>query len=382
MATQDWPTDRAFMGATFTLGADVPKSVFRGFYTGNRETLSHLGDRLNCIVTLPPCKSKADAARREAFCMGLVSTGDWVRFGMPHRAAPVGALGGAPTVNGAVLAGARSLALAAAKAAPNQLLSGSFEVDTNADGRSDNWSAYSAGSTGSVGYALSGGTLGTNFTHGAVAQRVNASALASGAGNRAGVVQSTLFPAAAFSSASAAVDVKATAGVTVVLEVDFFDGTPTLVAAPNVSATPGVSGFTRLKLEGIAVPATAVRADFYVWMASGTGAAALMDIDAAQLEFNAAASAFAGFAAATPGDFIGIGGNLLQVAYPGATANDAGAMTVPLVYPAPKAITSGAAVTLSAPTGTWELDTDGLQLDYTAGVIQQGIALPFRQVPV
>ena len=45
-----------------------------------------------------------------------------------------------------------------------------------------------------------------------------------------------------------------------------------------------------------------------------------------------------------PGDWIGVGGNLLQCGYAGATANGAGAMSVPLTLPTQKAITAGAAV--------------------------------------
>lgn len=132
------------------------------------------------------------------------------------------------------------------------------------------------------------------------------------------------------------------------------------------------------------VPSGCVNVRVFLWVEQRVGVpgAAALEVDAAQFEVSSAATAYAGLATAGPGDFIGIGGNLLQVAYAGATATDAGAMTVPLVYPAPKAISNGAAVTLLNPTGTWELDTDGLQLDYTAGIIQGGIAVPFRQVPV
>lgn len=81
-----------------------------------------------------------------------------------------------------------------------------------------------------------------------------------------------------------------------------------------------------------------------------------------------------------PGDWIGVGGNLLQCSYAGATANGSGAMTVPLVLPTQKAITATAAVAYVAPTGVWQLDDDGIQLDYSAPVIMGGIAIPLLQV--
>jgi len=81
-----------------------------------------------------------------------------------------------------------------------------------------------------------------------------------------------------------------------------------------------------------------------------------------------------------PGDWIGVGGNLLQCGYAGATANGSGAMTVPLTLPTQRAITAGAAVAYNAPTGVWQIDDEGVQLDYSAPVILGGIAVPLLQV--
>lgn len=80
------------------------------------------------------------------------------------------------------------------------------------------------------------------------------------------------------------------------------------------------------------------------------------------------------------GDWIGVGGNLLQCAYAGAVANGAGAMSVPLVLPTQKSITAGAAVSYVAPTGVWVMDDTGLQLDYSPANVQGGIAIPLQQV--
>lgn len=83
-----------------------------------------------------------------------------------------------------------------------------------------------------------------------------------------------------------------------------------------------------------------------------------------------------------PGDFLGVGTNtLLMIGIPGATANGSGAMaSVPLALPCPVAITGGASLTWDRPLGQWEWDGDALQIDYTAPVLQQGVALQFRQV--
>lgn len=80
------------------------------------------------------------------------------------------------------------------------------------------------------------------------------------------------------------------------------------------------------------------------------------------------------------GDFLGCGTNtLIQAGIPGATANGSGAMTLPLAMPCPVALSSGASLTWDSPDGLWEWDGDQAQIEYTAGVIQQGIALQFRQ---
>lgn len=81
-----------------------------------------------------------------------------------------------------------------------------------------------------------------------------------------------------------------------------------------------------------------------------------------------------------PGDWISVGGNLLQCAYGGATANGSGGMSMPLVLPTQKAITAGAAVTYIEPKGVWQIDDEGVQLDYSAPVIMAGFAVPLLQV--
>ena len=86
------------------------------------------------------------------------------------------------------------------------------------------------------------------------------------------------------------------------------------------------------------------------------------------------------FATMLPGDWISIGGNLLQCGYAGATADGTGAMSMPLTLPTQKAITAGAAIVYTAPTGVWQIDDEGVQLDYSAPVIMGGIAVPLLQV--
>lgn len=74
MANINWPTDQAFKFAAVQAGAEIAMSGWRGFFTGIRETANAGSDRLTFIATLPPCMSRADAAKREAFIGHIIST--------------------------------------------------------------------------------------------------------------------------------------------------------------------------------------------------------------------------------------------------------------------------------------------------------------------
>lgn len=108
MATTDWPATAAFEPRRLQLGLSAPKSGWRAFFTGQAQSISHLADRLRLSVTLRPC-NPADAALREAFFMGVVSRGDWLRLGLLHRPVPRGTLRGTPTAAATAAAGARTL---------------------------------------------------------------------------------------------------------------------------------------------------------------------------------------------------------------------------------------------------------------------------------
>lgn len=113
MATLDWPSLPAFAPRGqdgFTIGVAAPKARWAALYTGDSSTNSHLADRLRITLQLPPC-APAAANLREAFILGLVSTGDWVRLGHLLKWEPMGTLRGSPTVAAVAAAGARSFTL-------------------------------------------------------------------------------------------------------------------------------------------------------------------------------------------------------------------------------------------------------------------------------
>lgn len=112
MAIVDLPTaDRDFAVASASLSLSSSKSRWSGFYTGSASTVSHLADRLRLSVTLAKSWGAAAEAKRRAFILSLISTGDWLRMGLPRQQRPLGTLTGAPTLNAAAVAGARSIVL-------------------------------------------------------------------------------------------------------------------------------------------------------------------------------------------------------------------------------------------------------------------------------
>ena len=378
MATQDWPSDADFKPSDFSIGADVPLAQWRGVNTGVREIVSRASDRLVASLTWPPCL-RTVAARREAFISALLSTGDNVRMPMFHRRTPQGTMSGSPTVNGSVSVGARSITLASALPA-SMLFVGDFETDTNADGLCDGWTEYNAGST-----------TGRAYLHSSVAQsgtksqRLQATVLGSTSADRLGIWRKVTVPSSAIGSTatlSAYMLRDAAHTASGQLHISWRNSGNTEISTTSQSVSVATS-LTRYSVSGT-VPSGTASADVFLWFHSRSGNSVVFEsnIDAVQFEVAGSASPFAGLATALSGDFLGIGGNLLQVAYAGAVANDAGGMTVPLIYPVQKAISHGAAVTWNAPTGVWQLDSVGIRFDYTVGSIQDGIVLPFRQVIV
>lgn len=373
MAIIDWPTARAFRGAAFTLALDTSESSFTGFHTGNRQRFSHLADRLRGTLLVPPTPVAAEGAVREAFMLGWRSTGDWVRMAMPHRPQPLGSLRGAPTVAVTALAGARSVQLANATGI-NLLLGGSFEIDSNADGRADNWAAVTIGSVSSVVYSAESGTP----DDGLLEQGMSANYGATGSSHEAGIERNVqgLAPGDYTILANVRGDTNQSARIA----VEWRNSGGAVITGTTV-ATVSVTG-AAMRFGGTApAPAGTTQATVRL-LTSATVSTGVRAVrwDSCAVKAGATDLTWPGAATLLGGDWLGSGGNLLQVAYAGATALDSGVMTVPLSLPIAKTLTAGTAVLWNAPTGLWELDDDGLQLDYSAPLVQGGFAIPLRQV--
>jgi len=171
---------------------------------------------------------------------------------------------------------------------------GSFEVDSNADGLADGWTAYSLGTTGTVTYSLS--SSGAAPIHGTWKQRIGASGLGTATGDRAGVVRVVNVNGAVPYTFSAYIS-QASAPATMLMRVDWY---PNVGAGGTVISTsasspiaPPAGVLTRYSLTATA-PANARSAVLFVWMASNTAgpSAVTFDLDAVQFEAGSAAGAF------------------------------------------------------------------------------------------
>lgn len=373
MAILDWPTGDEFKPMQpLALGFSTPKSAFVGAYTGERQAATRAADRMVMEMVLPPCRGAA-ARRRAAWLASLASTGDWVRMPAWSQRYPLGTIGGSPTVNGAVTAGARSIALANVLSRPNLLFSSGFEIDTNADGLADGWTQYSTGTTGTITRSRVAGNGST------WAQRFDATGLGGTAADQVGLRYSADAGVTAGLSYALSADTRDN-GLPVRVHIDWFNVSAVFISSSTAVFSSSGSVWTRRSVVGVA-PAGAVVAKLYVWMEArpgGAGAAAI-EIDDVQFEQAAAATGYAGLPTVRAGDVIAVGGNLLMVGPNDATLTDAGAGAVNLVAGAPRAISNGAAVTYMAPTGVWQLDTlEAPPAEW--GAVQAAVSLIWRQV--
>lgn len=110
MTTLSWPTGRIYIPQSITWGANVPKSKWVAFYTGQSQSIAHYGHRLRMTMSLMPVpRASVEAAAREAFLLQLAGRGDWVTLHHFLRPSPLGTMAGSPTVYANAAAGATSL---------------------------------------------------------------------------------------------------------------------------------------------------------------------------------------------------------------------------------------------------------------------------------
>lgn len=389
MATQDWPTSRAFQPAAVQFGSTTGKSAWRGVFTGNSEVTSHLADRLTMTLTLGSAVTREDAEDRAAFLQALDSTGDWVRMRPAHRQGNRGTLISAAGLSAAAASGARSITLTGVRDAVNMLL---YPLALQA-------SAWTP--------ALNAAAVTTNQNDPPGVGGVSGDVLTDSSTSASQVRQQVVPIQSSSATYAITAFVKRTTGGTAptfALQVDLTGGTSVtgravvntdsgaLLAQVGTAAVASVSGgdgtYTRVTVtitDNNSGNTAATVTIYPAWAAAGNAANSVAATGAAgvgpvQMELGSSFSAFDYRHTLESGDALSFGGNLLLVGMGGAVATAGGVMTVPLVLPLQKPLTTSDVPELLAPTGVWELATDGISLDYSRGNVQKGIALPFRQV--
>jgi len=337
MSTTDWPS--AITPAAVQWQLQKAGTQFVSPFNGTTQAVDYVAERWQASISLPPTRSAGAVAALLNNLAGGVNRVNLWHHGSGGQ--PAGTLRGAPTLGAGAARGDATLTLAGCTNA-NLLIGGGFEMGPSGSLVAFGWQAYGNGSY----TAAADGLVPGNGSP--LAQRITASALGSGTSDLFGVRQILPVPVTAGAAYTLSVDVKCNiTALQVRLYWDWLDSSDAFVANASLTvAAPTV--WTRLDLSATAPPG-AVKAMVYVWMQANTGSIPRIEIDNAQFQAGAVATAFAGPATLLAGDMIGCSGHLLQVASD-CTANDVGAMTVPLVNRVRGAIAGGTAVTWYRPT--------------------------------
>ena len=376
MTTLDWPTARHFQPSNMRWGARVPTSSWQAFYSGQAQSIAHAGQRIALSLTLPPVRSPLLAAEREAFLTSLAARGDWVRLGHFGRPLPQGNVGtnwSTVTVKTSVAAGASSVVLQGLRAANNLLGGSSFEIDTNADGTADGWVAFNGGA-GDLGRTLTPQRIASTDIAGSWIQRLTISNVGNSVDS--GFTLSSYLPISPSTPYALSAYVLPSVSGKVYASCRQYNSGGAQVGSDKDTPKFAAGGWSRWSV-AFTSEATAAKCHLSVRGISANGES--FDVDAVQLEPGASTSAYTGDATLAAGDVFSVAGQLLQVAYGGARANDAGEITGPLTMPLRAALTAGAAVTLARPTGTFQLTGSDYGSDYSAALVQQGVELQFLE---
>jgi hypothetical protein len=370
MSTTDWPARITPAAAQWQL--QKAGTQFASPFNGTPQAVDYVAERWAVSLSLPnQLNPGAVAALLNNLAGGVNRVNLW-HHGSGGQ--PAGSLRGTPVLSSAAARGDASIALSGCTGR-NLLINGSFEADANANGVADQWNGYQNGSTGAVSFGLSS----ASSVSGSYAQRVTALALGTSGSGFAGVYQSLGVPGiggqpVVFSAYVAAYD----GNPSIRLWLTWRDGGTTLRQDSQLFSSVG-SVLVR-KSVSVVAPAGANAVDCIVWMQdrSGVAGVSVFDVDAAQLEYGSAVSDFERAPTLLAGDLIGCSGHLFQVASD-CQADDAGAMTVPIINRVRGTIASGTAVTWYKPTAQFIMPA------MAAGSLQvpgytQGAALDLLEV--
>jgi hypothetical protein len=366
MSTIDWPT--SITPAAVQWQIQKAGVQFASPFNGTTQAVDYMAERWAVSLSLPNQRSPgALAALMNSLAGGVNRVNLW-HHGSGGQ--PAGTLRGTPVLGSGAARGDATLTLAACTGV-NLILSGGFEIDTNADGLADNWAVSTAGTTGSIGYGLVDGTSG-KF------QSIAAAGLGPTSGDQVQVGSTVYAGVSAGQTYTYGIDVWGSGGAALKIWIEWRTSANAFISTSESSGLSLPTGRTRYTISAQA-PSTAARAylKLRIDTRSGGPSACTLNIDSAQIEAGAMAGSFTA-TTLLAGDMIGCSGHLFQVASD-CTATDAGVMTVPVVNRARATIASSTAVTWYRPTAQFILPA------MAAGAMQvpgytQGPALDLLEV--
>lgn len=355
MSTIDWP--ERLIPQTCSMRLRKAGGLFTSPFNGTTQAMDYLSERW--VLSVQFAQMQQRDPRGLGSFMNYLSGGiNRVRawhFG--RRGQLAGSLAGTPLLSTAALFGAMSISITGARNR-NLWPGGGFELDSNSDGVSDGWATYTTGSTGSVAYSRSAGPLYAGTT--GAYQSVLASAL----NGRVGFTRN--WPVSAGTAYALSIDQTATPGVTVYVSINWLASGGAYISEITASA---VAASGRRSVAGVA-PAGAVSAQCYLFIDSSSGTTCLFNLDQAMFEVGAVATAWPGAPTVKADDMMGLANGQLVEVLADTTADDAGAMTIPITSHIRSTVSGGTAVQLSRPYAEFILPSMEAGAVYAPGRIE------------
>lgn len=340
MATIDWPAGLIPQAAQLSLRKSGTQ--FASPFNGTLQAVDYVAERWVLSATLAP-QFQHDPRALAAFCQRLAGGVERVRVWPFHTGGfPRGSLRGAPTLGVAAARGNTSLTLANATGG-SVMLGGSFEFDSNADGRADGWAAVTIGSVTSVVYTMESG----GQDDGAFEQGMSANYGALGSSHEAGVERNV--PGLAPGPYTFLANVRGDPNQNARIAVEWRNSGGSIIGGGTV-ATIAVTG-TPTRFGGTSTAPAGTTQCTVRLLTSATGATGTRAVrwDVCAIKPGAVDLTWPGAATLMAGDFIGAGGQVFMVA-DNCTANDAGTMVVPVINRARGTIALSSAVTWLRPS--------------------------------
>lgn len=362
--TIDWP--EALIPQSCSLNPRKNGRIYEGMFGGPPQAVGVPGHQWMLSCNLPEFPSDtAESGAADAFTDQLSGGTVFVRAWNFARPEPLGSLRGSPTTSGSLAIGDTTIALSGGSS-KNLLRYGSFELDSNADGLSDGWTAYTFGTSGTV--TVSRQSSGAIAPHGTYWQRSSSVGLGGTSGDRHGVYRTFTPTDVTLTNTAVSASLRVSSGRPYSIHVQTrLAGATVESFTANFTSTSFT--FVRQSLE-FKPTSTYDELRVFFWQSVGSGGTDIIDVDAVMVEKSRHATDFEPYGGdLKAGDMLGVGGQLFRVKSD-VSPDSAGALSVPVTTPVRAAISSGAAVTLVRPTATFMAPNFFNPTTYSPGTLQ------------